>query len=122
MSRCESAPENIPVLPGIARTYAPVEDTPLAAQMAPVTADDLDPAESLLDALSDALAGRVARMPGRSCVDRRTAVRVGKVLVRMRPHIHRALFVDEVGRVKAAIATERDSMRHLRRWKDGRAS
>src|SRR5882724_91427 len=45
----------------------PIDSPELGSRLA---ANDLDPAECLLDALSDTLAGRVARMPGRPCVDR----------------------------------------------------
>ena len=59
-----------------------------------LTGDRLDPAECLLNALTDALTGGITTVPGRSCVNRRAAA-VG-ILCDMRRHVHRAQFVDEV--------------------------
>src|ERR1700685_1231040 len=69
--------------------------------------DRLDPAECLLDALAD----RVAAVPGRSPINRRTAA--AGVLRNMRRHLHRAQFVDEVFYVVGFVGAKRDRRRSV---------
>src|SRR5207342_3324172 len=69
----------------------------------------LDPTEGFLDPLANALARRVAAMPGRPPVDRRASIT--GVLRYMRRHLHRSQLVDEVGAVEALVTTERDRPR-----------
>jgi hypothetical protein len=68
--------------------------------------DGLDPAERFLDPLADAQADPIAAMARRSPIDRRASP-IG-VLRHVRPHLHRAQFVDEVLRVIALVGAQRD--------------
>lgn len=68
--------------------------------------DGLDPAEGLLNALADTLAGGITGVPRRPPVDRRASA--AGVLRHVRAHAQAAQFLDEVGRIVSAIGTERD--------------
>jgi hypothetical protein len=75
-----------------------------AAQFGLAQAGDvLDPAESLLDALADVLAGSITRVPRRPPADRRAPA--AGVLRHVRAHVQTAQFLDKVGRIMIGAAT-----------------
>src|SRR4029077_9710491 len=69
------------------------------------SADRLHPAKALLDALADALADPIARVMRCAAIDGGAA---GRVLRNVRRHVDLAQFPDEVRRIEALVATERD--------------
>src|ERR1700689_3743960 len=76
----------------------------------PESPDRLDPAEDLFDPLSDPLADRVARLVRRSPVDHRPSM-FRDVLSDVRRNVARATVRDEVARIVALVAGERDASR-----------
>jgi hypothetical protein len=73
------------------------------------SAHTLDPAEDFLDALADALARGIARMPCRAPVDRRAPT--AGVLRHVRAHVQPAQFLDKVGGIVTAVGPQRDRAR-----------
>ena len=79
------------------------------------SADRLHPAKALLDALADALADLIARVTRCAAIDGGAA---GRVLGDVRRHVDLTQFPDEVRRIEALVATERDRVRSVGIWLD----
>src|SRR6476659_1520766 len=79
------------------------------------TGDGVHPAKAFFDALANALADGIARMPGCPPIAGGSAA---PVLCDMRRDVDVAQLHDEVGGIEASVATERDRFGSIGAWLD----